>query len=188
MNRASRPTDDRGGDGGKDDRGDLRGVPEPKSHGRSGMNAPTTEREERRARGAPRRPERAGIDAELVAGVRLERSLGILHQLRRDLTSGVGSDAARHVDLRELDGLDVRVAARARGARCRARARAARAAPSSTRTRPPPSRTRPRRARQPLRSARRRRRARAGDAEDQRDVRHEPVADAEHRGPGDAAA
>ncbi len=147
-----------------------------------------TEGEERRARSSPRRPERGGIDAELVPSVGLERGLRILHQLSRDLASGVRSNATRHVDVGELDGLRVRMPGELAAfdgqlaleqltlclhghvLTCR-------------------HRERPRdQAGNPCSPHDRRRRARTGDAEDERDVRHETVADAEDGGPGNSAA
>ena len=117
----------------------------------------------------------------------LERRLRILHQLRGDLARGVGSNAPRHVDVRELDRLGVRVPCEltaldgelaleqlALGLHRHVLARSHR------------ERTRDQTG-NPCGPHDRRRRARAGDAEDQRHVRHEAVADAEHGGPSDAA-
>ena len=51
------------------------------------------------------------VDAQLLAGVGLQREVGVTHHLLGELASTIGVDATRLVDLRQLDRLDVRVAA-----------------------------------------------------------------------------
>ena len=101
-----------------DDRGDRRAaVPEPKNHGSSGTSAPTANGDERRHRRAPRRAElsRGRCRAPRGRGSRA-RGRGRASSPRR-ARRPCRVDAPRLVDLRELDRLDVRVPARARGAR-----------------------------------------------------------------------
>ena len=75
--------------------------PEAPNHGIRGMNAPIDERGEGRARGRPGRSERLGIDAELLAGVRLRaRSRGPSSSRPPASSRDVRIDARAAVDLR----------------------------------------------------------------------------------------
>ena len=109
--------DDRGGDGGKDDRGDVAPCaraeePRQQRHERADANARNDETAA--PPGEPSEPgsmpssSRACVSSA-VSGSRIRSSASS--------RARVGIDAARHVDLGELDGLDVRIARAARGVR-----------------------------------------------------------------------
>ena len=89
-------------------------------------------------------PRLCGDDPQLLAGVGLERELGVLHDLVDHLGGHGGVDAPAHVHAAELGRLALGAAAERRGAPPRARAPSARAARSWRGTRRPPWRRSPR--------------------------------------------
>ena len=64
------------------------------NHGSSGSRAPTANATNDDAAARTGRPERVGVDAELLAGVGLEREVGVAHELGGHRAGGVGVDAA----------------------------------------------------------------------------------------------
>ena len=80
-------------------------VPEVKSHGASGMKAPRAKVTKEAAAACHGDPRLCGVMPELLAGVRLEREVGVLH----DLVDHVGGhrrvDAAAHVHAAQLGRL-----------------------------------------------------------------------------------
>ena len=162
-------------------------APEPKNHGTSGMSAPRAKAKNDEPAAAHGEPSERGSMPSSSRGMSLERGLGVSHHLLRDIVRRIGVDAASHVDVRELDGLGVRVprelttlegelALEQLALRLHRHVLA-----GGHRERPGDEAGEARGADD------RRGRARAGDAEDQRHVRHEAVTDAEHGGARHAA-
>ena len=167
-----------------------RRVPEATNHGAA---AARTHRSRRPRTTPPRRragdPSSPGVDAELLAGVGLEGELGIAHHRLGQRRASGGVEPPRLVDAGQLGRLEVGLPAQLAALDLAARARAARPGRASSCTRRPPSRSAPDDEPGQARPGARRAGAGigAGHAEDQAHVGHQPVADAEHRGPGRAA-
>ena len=89
----------------------MAAVPEPTSQGRSGSSAPKAKVKNDADRRLPGRAQRTGVDAELLAGVGLERELGVPHHLVDQLA------CHRRVDPPPLVDGDQLVAARPSGLR-----------------------------------------------------------------------
>ena len=189
MKRASRPPTIGRGDRREDDRRELRARTRPEEPRDQRDERAEAEREEGRARGGPRRPERTRVDAELVAGVRFERQ-----------SRGRASSPSRHrAPCRDRHPGPCRCARARRSPRAGGGASSRRSMASSRSSSSrcafidtySPAAIEKAPATRPATPAVRTiagRGAGAGDAEDERHVRHEAVADTEHARPRDAPA
>ena len=94
VERADEDTDDDGGHDAEEQRGHLGGGTRPEEPRRQRHDGADRERHERRGGRRDRRAELAGVDAELLTSVGLERHLGVAHHRLGD-APGFGAGTPR---------------------------------------------------------------------------------------------